>query len=709
MSGGRPLRFARRVSRDRGGHGRRHPRRVLDRVDVRRLGHVLGRFDFGVPLFFLMSGFLLYRPWAGGVDDATSGRRTSRRYAVRRAARILPLYWVVVVVTLALFPEIQPVPGDQWWVHLLRRCRSTSRGGAIEGLTQTWSLCTEISFYALLPGLGWLATGRAPRAPLSGLAPPVWLLGHAWSGVSLGLARLPGHAGAAGRRGGSRPTSTGSAPGCCSRSSEVRLAPRRPARGSRASRGAGRGPATCLVIARVVFAIPSRRWAVPTPSRPAPVQTILKHWLYPRGGVLPAPRRPRRSRRLDGGGCPQRPAPARPDLLRRLPVAPGPAAPAHARAGHRVLLRACRGPRRAVLVSTMAVATSPTAGGASGAALGAPGLTRAAGPATVADASSAADRDPGCAPWRPGRAGRAASAISRRRTGHPRAHGHGAITATAWRHRPRAATRPGVPHRRTRSRRAGAAAAHDAPRRPRPRSRAARAPAPGAHRSGCGGGRVVEPDRGQHDERSAASGARRAARSGRRRSGAKCSAPSRRPRRHDEGLPPAVDAHAAPGPAVDVGDPAGVGVLGQLESAGGRPRRGTSGARGSPSMQTVALQGRRSGRPHRQVRRTAQNSPDGATTHACRPCGRPRSPAASGRGRRGPSRTAPTVVTSVVGTTCARRRTRDPTRTAGSPAARRHAPPLVLRLAEVELADAQRQHGVLPARCRREHGTTSAR
>ena len=126
------------------------------------LGHVLARFDFGVPLFFLMSGFLLYRPWVRtAFEDRT--RPDLRRYAVRRTARILPLYWVVVVATLALLPELQPVPTQQWWVHLLG-LQIYQPTGAIEGLTQTWSLCTEISFYVVLPLLGAAAVGRRARS-----------------------------------------------------------------------------------------------------------------------------------------------------------------------------------------------------------------------------------------------------------------------------------------------------------------------------------------------------------------------------------------------------------------------------------------------------------------------------------------------------------------------------------------------------------------
>ena len=119
---------------------------------------VLARFDVGVALFFLMSGFLLYRPWARAALEGRA-RPGIRRYAVRRAARILPLYWLVVVVTLALLPEIQPVPAADWWRHLLA-VQIYTPSGSVEGLTQTWSLCTEIAFYAALPVLGLLGLGR---------------------------------------------------------------------------------------------------------------------------------------------------------------------------------------------------------------------------------------------------------------------------------------------------------------------------------------------------------------------------------------------------------------------------------------------------------------------------------------------------------------------------------------------------------------------
>ncbi len=51
-----------------------------------------------MPLFFVLSGFLLWRPIASAV---LRGRRlpSVRRYARNRALRILPAYWVVLLAT----------------------------------------------------------------------------------------------------------------------------------------------------------------------------------------------------------------------------------------------------------------------------------------------------------------------------------------------------------------------------------------------------------------------------------------------------------------------------------------------------------------------------------------------------------------------------------------------------------------------------------
>ena len=127
------------------------------------LGPLLGRMDFGVTLFFLLSGFLLYRPWARAAMTATSGPAVGG-YALRRAARILPAYWAMVVFTLLLLPEIQPVRWQAWPVHL-GLLHIYVPGFTLEGLTQTWSLATELAFYILLPVLAWIAGRRGRGNP----------------------------------------------------------------------------------------------------------------------------------------------------------------------------------------------------------------------------------------------------------------------------------------------------------------------------------------------------------------------------------------------------------------------------------------------------------------------------------------------------------------------------------------------------------------
>ena len=127
------------------------------------LGPLLGRMDFGVTLFFLLSGFLLYRPWARAAMTATPGPAVGG-YALRRAARILPAYWAMVIFTLLLLPEIQPVRWQAWPVHL-GLLHIYVPGFTLEGLTQTWSLATELAFYVLLPVIAWIAGRRGRGNP----------------------------------------------------------------------------------------------------------------------------------------------------------------------------------------------------------------------------------------------------------------------------------------------------------------------------------------------------------------------------------------------------------------------------------------------------------------------------------------------------------------------------------------------------------------
>src|SRR5690242_15187243 len=62
---------------------------------------VVGEFRVAVGLFFVLSGFLLARPW---IAAARSERALPSlgRFAVRRAARIVPAYWLALALSFLL-------------------------------------------------------------------------------------------------------------------------------------------------------------------------------------------------------------------------------------------------------------------------------------------------------------------------------------------------------------------------------------------------------------------------------------------------------------------------------------------------------------------------------------------------------------------------------------------------------------------------------
>lgn len=99
-------------------------------------------------LFFIISGFLLYRPFAAA---RAAGRKSpsTGRYARRRALRILPAYWCALTL-LAIYPGIQGVFTSHWWRYygFLQVYSAYGRG---TGIQVAWTLCVEIAFYVVLP------------------------------------------------------------------------------------------------------------------------------------------------------------------------------------------------------------------------------------------------------------------------------------------------------------------------------------------------------------------------------------------------------------------------------------------------------------------------------------------------------------------------------------------------------------------------------
>jgi peptidoglycan/LPS O-acetylase OafA/YrhL len=116
----------------------------------------------GVCVFFVISGFLLYRPFVAARLSGKSPIRL-RDYARRRLLRIVPAYWFALSV-LMLWPGL---PGDvsgDWWIYFgfLQDYQDATLFG---GLGTAWSLGTEVTFYALLPFYAFvLARPRLQRS-----------------------------------------------------------------------------------------------------------------------------------------------------------------------------------------------------------------------------------------------------------------------------------------------------------------------------------------------------------------------------------------------------------------------------------------------------------------------------------------------------------------------------------------------------------------
>jgi peptidoglycan/LPS O-acetylase OafA/YrhL len=118
--------------------------------------------DQGVAIFFLISGFLLYRPF---LVARLAGRRLGvRDFAARRALRIIPAYWFALTLFIAA-GLVSGVTTSNWWIFygFLQVYRFNTIG---QGIGVAWTLCIEVTFYAALPIFA-LVAGRLGRGRAS--------------------------------------------------------------------------------------------------------------------------------------------------------------------------------------------------------------------------------------------------------------------------------------------------------------------------------------------------------------------------------------------------------------------------------------------------------------------------------------------------------------------------------------------------------------
>lgn len=130
----------------------------------RALDPLISMGGTGVHLFFVLSGFLLFLPFARHVI-AGRPRPSRSRFFKRRALRILPAYYVIVTLTALLFERdaVAARPVAQVVSHLFlvhNYSHETFKG--ING--PTWTMAVESQFYVMLPFLALAGAWCAMRS-----------------------------------------------------------------------------------------------------------------------------------------------------------------------------------------------------------------------------------------------------------------------------------------------------------------------------------------------------------------------------------------------------------------------------------------------------------------------------------------------------------------------------------------------------------------
>lgn len=150
-----------------------------------------GLLVHGLTFFFVLSGFLLYRPYASAVIKKRP-KPPTREYFRNRVLRIWPAYLLILAIVgwgfgLVVVDAGAPLGADDRFGYLTDPLQIVLNAlllqgwvpqTAFTGLGVSWSLVTEVGFYVILPLLGLLGVKLARTGSLlrAALVPGILLL-----------------------------------------------------------------------------------------------------------------------------------------------------------------------------------------------------------------------------------------------------------------------------------------------------------------------------------------------------------------------------------------------------------------------------------------------------------------------------------------------------------------------------------------------------
>lgn len=131
--------------------------------------YVLFEWRIGLVVFFVMSGYLLYRPLLKAGHDSAPRMINIGQYYWRRIVRIVPAYYLAIVLSIVLLwglgdtAGVRLPPSDELW-RFAFFLQNYSRETLLTLDAPTWTLAVQAAFYLVFPAFVFFGSRMARRA-----------------------------------------------------------------------------------------------------------------------------------------------------------------------------------------------------------------------------------------------------------------------------------------------------------------------------------------------------------------------------------------------------------------------------------------------------------------------------------------------------------------------------------------------------------------